>query len=88
MLLEVESLTASLKILGIIGVIPFPFNINKDACANWGVHCPILPDQVNTLKVSLPILPQYPAISVVVEIKLEDDQSKLLMCAKFKAQIV
>ncbi|XP_053211047.1 NPC intracellular cholesterol transporter 2-like [Panonychus citri] len=79
---------ANLKIFGILMKrIPVPFIIEPNACASWGVHCPLSANSQSTMTISLPIKDEYPAIPVDIQVSLLDDKKKTIFCLQFAAQI-
>ncbi len=65
--------------------VPFPLP-QADACTN-GITCPVNEGSVNQESISLPILPSYPSVSVVVQYVVQDDNGKTVICALFPAKI-
>ncbi|XP_037602716.1 NPC intracellular cholesterol transporter 2 [Sebastes umbrosus] len=84
----VESKTSTALVHGIIAgiAVPFPIPI-EDGCKS-GIQCPIQKEQTYHYLNSLPVKTQYPAIKLVVEWELSDDDKKDLFCIKFPVHIV
>ncbi|XP_068194608.1 NPC intracellular cholesterol transporter 2-like [Antennarius striatus] len=84
----VESQTSKAVVHGIIAGVPVPFPIPiEDGCKS-GIQCPIEKQQKYNYVNSLPVKSAYPAIRLVVEWELRDDDEKDLFCIKFPVQIV
>ena len=61
---KVEKLTAIVH--GIIAGIPIPFPLpNPDACKDSGLQCPLASGKSASYVATLPILSEYPAVSVM-----------------------
>jgi hypothetical protein len=59
-----------------------------DAC-KLGVKCPVAQNDVNVVSFAIPVLPEYPAISLYVKIEIvAGDQNKDYTCLEFPATIV
>lgn len=80
---------ANIEIYGKIALIPIRFNLPKsDACGNYGFDCPLGAHEKKSLKISLPILSQYPTLSVTVQIKMLNENKRPITCIEFPAKIV
>ncbi|XP_028250837.1 NPC intracellular cholesterol transporter 2-like [Parambassis ranga] len=84
----VESQTSTAVVHGIVAGVPIPFAIPiVDGCKS-GIQCPIQKQQTCHYQTALPVKAEYPAIKVVVEWELRDDNKQDLFCIKFPVQIV
>uniref|UniRef100_A0A3B4YV87 NPC intracellular cholesterol transporter 2 n=1 Tax=Seriola lalandi dorsalis TaxID=1841481 RepID=A0A3B4YV87_SERLL len=84
----VESQTSKAVVHGIIAGVPVPFPIPiEDGCKS-GIQCPIKKQQSYHYLNSLPVKSEYPAIKLVVEWELRDDNKQDLFCIRFPVQIV
>ncbi|XP_034530627.1 NPC intracellular cholesterol transporter 2-like [Notolabrus celidotus] len=82
------SQTSTAVVHGVIAGVPVPFPIpNQDGCKS-GIQCPIQPQQTYHYINALPVKTEYPAIKLVVEWELRDDNKKDLFCIRFPVQIV
>lgn len=80
---------ASLKnlIYGQIAGVNVPFNFPQaDACAN-GVTCPSTAGGVYSQTISLPILNEYPSLSLLVQFQVNDQDKKKQACALFPVKL-
>ncbi|CAG2116463.1 unnamed protein product [Medioppia subpectinata] len=85
---ETNSNAATVKIWGIIAGVPVPFDLKpSDACSHWNINCPIVNGNNYDLKISVPILSQYPKIKVQVRVALLDANNSKLFCQQFPVQI-
>jgi len=85
---EITSEVANVILHGIINGIPIPFNINpSNACGIYNLSCPLQPGQNYELEIDLPIRDEYPAWSLTVQLKLQDDHKKDILCFRFPAKI-
>ncbi|XP_074548244.1 NPC intracellular cholesterol transporter 2-like [Halichoeres trimaculatus] len=85
---DVQSQTSTAVVHGVIAGVPVPFPIpNEDGCKS-GIQCPIQQQQTYHYVNSLPVKSEYPAIRLVVEWELRDDNKKDLFCIRFPVQIV
>lgn len=66
--------------------VPWP-GMNKDACKNCNVKCPIEANSDETYKYNYKILSIYPRISTVVTVKLFNEQNNLEACYQVKVKI-
>ncbi|XP_054469581.1 NPC intracellular cholesterol transporter 2-like isoform X1 [Anoplopoma fimbria] len=84
----VDSQTSKAVVHGIIAGVPIPFPIPiEDGCKS-GIQCPIQKQQNYHYLNSLPVKKEYPAIKLVVEWELRDDNKQDLFCIRFPVQIV
>ncbi|XP_037097706.1 NPC intracellular cholesterol transporter 2-like [Syngnathus acus] len=84
----VQSQTSKALVHGVIAGVPVPFPIPiEDGCKS-GIQCPIKKQQSYHYKNTLPVKTVYPAIKLVVEWELRDDENQDLFCIKFPVQIV
>ncbi|XP_060938649.1 NPC intracellular cholesterol transporter 2-like [Limanda limanda] len=84
----VVSQTSTALVHGIIAGVPIPFPIPvQDGCKS-GIQCPIQKQENYHYLNSLPVKKEYPAIKLVVEWELRDDDKKDLFCIRFPVQIV
>uniref|UniRef100_A0A8C9XZ79 NPC intracellular cholesterol transporter 2 n=1 Tax=Sander lucioperca TaxID=283035 RepID=A0A8C9XZ79_SANLU len=84
----VVSQTSTAVVHGIIAGVPIPFPIPiEDGCKS-GIQCPIQKQQVYHYVNSLPVKTEYPAIKLVVEWELRDDDKQDLFCIRFPVHIV
>jgi hypothetical protein len=73
---------------GIIAGIPIPFNLSVSDACKLNCQCPIKASDVNVAQITVPILKEYPSISLYVRIEIEaDDQKKDYTCLQFAATI-
>ncbi|XP_069391424.1 NPC intracellular cholesterol transporter 2 [Paralichthys olivaceus] len=84
----VESKTSKAVVHGIIAGVPIPFSIPLDDGCKSGIQCPIQKQQNYNYLNSLPVKAVYPAIKLVVEWELRDDDNEDLFCIRFPVQIV
>ena len=77
---------------GIIAHIPVPFEVpNPAACLSskeTGIKCPTKTGQAYTYTNVIPVLKEYPAISVAVQWKLKDQKDEDLICFIVQVEIV
>uniref|UniRef100_A0AAQ4R646 NPC intracellular cholesterol transporter 2 n=1 Tax=Gasterosteus aculeatus aculeatus TaxID=481459 RepID=A0AAQ4R646_GASAC len=84
----VQSQSSTAVVHGIVAGVPIPFPIPiEDGCKS-GIQCPIQKQQQYHYLNSLPVKSEYPAIKLVVEWELRDDNKKDLFCIRFPVQIV
>ncbi|KAM4542693.1 NPC intracellular cholesterol transporter 2-like [Odontesthes bonariensis] len=84
----VESKTSTAVVHGIIAGVHVPFPIpNGDGCKS-GIECPIQKQQTYHYQTALPVKSEYPAIKLVVQWELRDDNKQDLFCIRFPVQIV
>ncbi|XP_041809446.1 NPC intracellular cholesterol transporter 2-like [Chelmon rostratus] len=84
----VESQTSKAVVHGIIAGVPVPFPIPMEDGCKSGIQCPIQKQQNYHYVNALPVKSEYPAIKLVVEWELRDDNKKDLFCIRFPVQIV
>ncbi|XP_029349640.1 NPC intracellular cholesterol transporter 2 [Echeneis naucrates] len=84
----VESQTSKALVHGIIAGVPVPFPIPMEDGCKSGIQCPIQKQQSYHYLNSLPVKTEYPAIKLVVEWELRDDDKQDLFCIRFPVQIV
>ncbi|GAA6213646.1 epididymal secretory protein E1 [Lates japonicus] len=84
----VESQTSKALVHGIIAGVPVPFPIPVEDGCKSGIQCPIQKQQNYHYLNSLPVKSEYPAIKLVVEWELRDDNNKDFFCVCFPVQIV
>ncbi|XP_069008234.1 NPC intracellular cholesterol transporter 2-like [Embiotoca jacksoni] len=84
----VMSTTSTAVVHGIIAGVPIPFPIPVGDGCKSGIQCPIQKQQMYHYQTTLPVRSEYPAIKLVVEWELRDDDKKDLFCIKFPVQIV
>ncbi|XP_068211105.1 NPC intracellular cholesterol transporter 2 homolog a-like [Palaemon carinicauda] len=83
---QITAVTA--RVTGIVSFIPIPFNLpNSNGCVNSGMQCPLSPNVSQTYTASLPVLKSYPAIPVVVQWELLDQNNQKMVCIKFPVQL-
>ncbi|CAG2115801.1 unnamed protein product [Medioppia subpectinata] len=71
-----------------IAGVPVPFDLKpSDACSHWNINCPIVNGNNYDLKISVPILSNYPKIKVQVRVALLDANKSKLFCQQFPVQI-
>jgi Niemann-Pick C2 protein len=64
---------------------PFP---QKDACATLtNAKCPLDANEDATYELTMPILKNYPKISLVIEFAFLDDNDKVVVCFKLPAKV-
>ena len=86
---KIDSNKATVKVWGIILGIPIPFNLEpSQACGHWNINCPIAKGSANELKITMPILSQYPSIQLKVRVALLDSNGSEMLCQQFPAHIV
>jgi len=76
---------------GIIAKIPVPFPLpNPDACntEGSGLSCPLKANTAYTYSSSIPVLTEYPSLTVTVEWELKDSAGNDVFCAKMPVKIV
>lgn len=79
---------ANVEIYGKVAFIPIKFNMpENNACGKFGFDCPIGPNERKTLEISLPIMKQYPSLSVTVQLKLLNENKQPIACIEFPAKI-
>ncbi|XP_019721016.1 epididymal secretory protein E1 [Hippocampus comes] len=84
----VQSKTSKAVVHGVIAGLPVPFPIPiEDGCKS-GIQCPIQKQRSYHYVNALPVKTEYPAIKLVVEWELRDDNNQDLFCIKFPVQIV
>ena len=66
--------------------IPWP-GMNKDACENCNIQCPVQANKDQTYKYNYKILSIYPRIQTTVTIKLLNENNKLEACYQVKVKI-
>lgn len=80
---------APVEVYGKIAFVPIRFNLPvSDACGNYGFDCPISPHQKKTLKISIPVLQQYPTLYVTVQLKMLNENKRPVVCVEFPARII
>ncbi|XP_039992241.1 NPC intracellular cholesterol transporter 2-like [Xiphias gladius] len=84
----VESKTSKALVHGIIAGVSIPFPIPKEDGCQSGIQCPIQKQQTYHYQNTLPVKSEYPAIKLVVEWELRDDNKQDLFCIRFPVQIV
>ncbi|AWP16580.1 Epididymal secretory protein E1 isoform 7 [Scophthalmus maximus] len=84
----VESQTSTAVVHGVIAGVPIPFPIPMEDGCKSGIQCPIQKQQYYHYVTALPVKTEYPAIKLVVEWELRDDNKQDLFCIKFPVQIV
>ncbi|XP_033104898.1 NPC intracellular cholesterol transporter 2-like [Anneissia japonica] len=67
--------------------IQFPLD-NPDACTNCGLKCPLTGDTSYVFNSTLPVKSIYPAIELVAEWQLVDNNSKEQFCFQVPLKIV
>lgn len=86
---EEEIEEALVKISGKLGMVTIPFPIYPDqACNNWGLKCPIKPNEQQVFAITMPIKSNYPQVAVTVQLQLIDQDMNQVVCIAFPAQIV
>jgi len=81
--------TFSAKVYGVIGGIPVPFHVpHPDGCADSGVKCPLVAGKEYSYFNTIPVLKNYPRISVKVKWELVTGDDKSLLCVLIPAKIV
>ncbi|XP_005724123.1 epididymal secretory protein E1 [Pundamilia nyererei] len=84
----VPSQESTAVVHGVIAGVPIPFAIpNVDGCKS-GIQCPIQNGQTYHYVATLPVKDEYPALKLVVEWELRDDNTKDLFCIKFPVELV
>jgi len=74
---------------GVIAHIPVPFAIpNPDACktADSGIDCPLKPG-THTLTSHIPVLKEYPSLTLTVKWELQDANGNDIFCAMMPLSI-
>ncbi|KAM7431764.1 Phosphatidylglycerol/phosphatidylinositol transfer protein [Porites harrisoni] len=71
----------------IIGGAKFA-GITKDACQEQGLTCPLKPGTENTFKTVLSVKPFYPAVKVVVQGELHDQDDNMVYCFQTLAAFI
>ncbi|CAH1981961.1 unnamed protein product [Acanthoscelides obtectus] len=66
--------------------VPFPLP-NPNACEDSGISCPLAAGESYTYVASLPVLKQYPAISLDVKFELKQDNHEDVICVVFPVRI-
>ncbi|XP_037550435.1 NPC intracellular cholesterol transporter 2 [Nematolebias whitei] len=84
----VDSTESTAVVHGIVAAIPIPFPIPVNDGCKSGIQCPIQKQLMYNYVATLPVKTEYPAIKLVVEWELRDDDTKDLFCIKFPVQIV
>jgi hypothetical protein len=81
-----------LKVAGLIGGSEVPFAIQDDDHCNVAVvhggKCPLARNKQYKYAFSMPILQQYPKVSLVIKYEIVDLAGASLLCLTFPAQII
>lgn len=83
-----DSKTLVNHVYGVIAHVPIPFHLPNDNGCTLGLKCPIKSGDTLTEAVTLPILNQYPKISVMVKWVAVDEAGKNMICFEFPVKIV
>ncbi|XP_062615534.1 NPC intracellular cholesterol transporter 2-like [Saccostrea cucullata] len=83
---NVESAKPTTHVTGIIGGVPISFPAEKNTCVSQ-TKCPLEPGKQNTFAITVPVLKQYPHISLLVKTEVQDDTGKDIFCFVFPAEI-
>ncbi|VEN41020.1 unnamed protein product [Callosobruchus maculatus] len=69
---------------GIIAHVAVPFPLpNENACKDSGIKCPIESGNTYTYVATLPVLKEYPQISLDVKFELKNENDEDLICVEF-----
>lgn len=80
---------APVELYGKIAFVPIRFNLPaSDACGNYGFNCPVGPHEKKSLKISIPVLKQYPTLYVTVQLKMLNENKRPIVCIEFPARII
>jgi hypothetical protein len=81
-----------LKIAGVIGGSEVPFAVDDTDHCNIAVvaggKCPLARNKQYRYQFSMPILEQYPKVSLVIKYEIVDASGASLLCLSFPAQIL
>ena len=84
---KVNSKSVSNLVYGVIAKIPVPFHLpNADGCS-MGISCPVKSGDSLSESVTLPILSEYPKLSLYVKWEVMDDSNKQMACFIFPVKI-
>ncbi|XP_050299566.1 NPC intracellular cholesterol transporter 2 homolog a-like [Anthonomus grandis grandis] len=85
---KVDSDSVKAVVHGIIMGVPVPFDLpNSDGCLNSGIKCPIKADGEYKYFTNMPILNEYPRVTVDIKWELQDSIGKNLICALIPAKL-
>lgn len=66
--------------------VPFPLD-NPDACKDSNITCPIKKDQAYAYRNVIFVKTSYPSLSLVVKMKLVDENGNVIVCVVLPVQI-
>ena len=84
---SVDTATLTNKCYGVIAFIPVPFPLPEADACKMGAICPVKQGESHSIQVALPILKEYPSLSVDVKWQILDQSSKVLGCFKIPVKI-
>ncbi|RNA31959.1 epididymal secretory E1 [Brachionus plicatilis] len=70
---RIASTSIKAKVSGVIFGIPIPFPLPDDNACNLNANCPAQANSQNSVELKLPILKEYPSLSVDCRIHLKED---------------
>ena len=80
--------SGKLQTFGVIEGVKVPFPLpNPNACEGHGLVCPLKEGVPATLKLSLAIKPEYPALKLIAQFDMKDQDNKYVFCFKLVVQI-
>lgn len=67
--------------------VPFPID-NPDGCKDSNITCPVKKDQAYGYRNNIYVKSAFPSLTLVVKLKLVDQEGKVLVCVEMPVQIV
>ena len=78
----------TLQVYGIIKGVPIPFPLQyPDACKYHGLECPLKSNVNYSLKITIPVKPEFPSLELLVQMDLKLPDGKELFCFRFPTEI-
>lgn len=84
---EVDTAKVVNHVYGIVAKIPVPFPLPNDNGCSLGINCPVKNGDSVKESVTLPVLQEYPKISLFVKWQVMDDNNKQMICFLFPVSI-
>ncbi|CAF0717662.1 unnamed protein product [Brachionus calyciflorus] len=84
---KIASTGVSAKVSGVILGVPIPFPLPDGNGCNLSATCPASANSDNQVALKLPILNEYPSLSVDVRIQFLGDSNTNLVCFQFPVKI-
>ncbi|CAF0794343.1 unnamed protein product, partial [Brachionus calyciflorus] len=84
---KIAANTVSAKVSGVILGVPIPFPLPESNACNLAATCPASANTENQVALKLPILNEYPSLSVDVRIQFLGDSNTNIVCFQFPVKI-